>query len=140
MTPLLPRVRQGSITAASAGAARAASAGGEAAGLCAIGLSPGQSATSTARAAAAAHAILIAREPQSRDRAGQGDTGAEGLSKMPGLANVTTIGQLTDIVAYLKSLKDGTMHDRSKAIDGPGRDMKGMKRRAPDMAAPGEKK
>ena len=61
---------------------------------------------------------------------------------MPDLANVMTIGQLTDIVAYLKSLKGGTMHDRGKAMDGAGRDMKGMKRpdKPQDMAAHGEKK
>jgi L-cysteine S-thiosulfotransferase len=73
---------------------------------------------------------------------GQGYTGADSLSKMPDYADVMTIGQLTDIVAYLKSLKGGTMHDQGKAMDGSGRDMKGMKRpdKHQDMPGHGEKK
>jgi mono/diheme cytochrome c family protein len=58
---------------------------------------------------------------------GQGYTGADGLSKMPDYADVMTVGQLTDLVAYLKSLKGGMMHDHGKTMDMPGRGMKGMK-------------
>lgn len=40
---------------------------------------------------------------------GPGYTGADGLSKMPSYADTMTLKQLTDLVAYLKSLSGGEM-------------------------------
>jgi mono/diheme cytochrome c family protein len=59
---------------------------------------------------------------------GSGYTSTDGLSKMPDYAEVMTVRQLVDVVAYLKSLKDGTMHEHagSKAMDMSGHDMKGQ--------------
>jgi mono/diheme cytochrome c family protein len=52
---------------------------------------------------------------------GTGYTGADGLSKMPSYADTMTIGQLVDVVAYLKSLKDGAKHEGGhKSMDMKG--------------------
>jgi hypothetical protein len=40
---------------------------------------------------------------------GPGHTGADGLSKTPSYADTMTLEQLTDVVAYLKSLTRGEM-------------------------------
>lgn len=55
---------------------------------------------------------------------GPGYTGADGLSKMPDYGEVMTVRQLIDVVAYLKSLKGGAMHDHTggKAMDMKGHD------------------
>lgn len=46
---------------------------------------------------------------------GQGYTGADGLSKMPDYGETLTLRQLTDLVAYLKSLKgEGMGHEHGK--------------------------
>ncbi len=57
---------------------------------------------------------------------GPGYTGADGLSKMPDYGEVMTVRQLIDVVAYLKSLQGGAMHDHTggKAMDMKGHDMK----------------
>jgi mono/diheme cytochrome c family protein len=55
---------------------------------------------------------------------GPGYTGADGLSKMPDYGDVITVRQLTDLVAYLKSLTGGGMHDHGKATDTPGHGIK----------------
>ena len=60
---------------------------------------------------------------------GPGYTGTDGLSKMPSYDDVMTVRQLVDIVAYLKSLKSGTMHEPAgsgKSMDMSGHDMKGQ--------------
>ena len=54
---------------------------------------------------------------------GQGYTGPDGLSTMPSYAEVMTLRQLVDLVAYLQSLKaDGMsgMGDHSAAPASPG--------------------
>ena len=55
---------------------------------------------------------------------GPGYTGSDGLSKMPDYGDVITVRQLTDLVAYLTSLKGGAMHNHDKAMDVPGHGMK----------------
>lgn len=55
----------------------------------------------------------------------QGYTGSDGLSKMPDYGDSMTVRQLVDVVAYLKSLTAGGMHDHGKAMDMSGHDMKG---------------
>jgi mono/diheme cytochrome c family protein len=45
---------------------------------------------------------------------GPGYTGADGLSTMPSYADVMTLKQLTDVVAYLKSLTRGEMEHGSQ--------------------------
>ena len=51
---------------------------------------------------------------------GTGYTGPDGLSKMPSYADTMTLKQLTDVVAYLKSLTGGEMahgaHDMSGSM------------------------
>ena len=49
---------------------------------------------------------------------GPGYTGADGLSKMPSYADTMTLKQLTDLVAYLKSLSDGEMKHGSHKMGG----------------------
>lgn len=49
---------------------------------------------------------------------GPGYTGGDGLSKMPSYGDVMTVGQLTDLVAYLASLEGGGRHDHG--APGPG--------------------
>jgi mono/diheme cytochrome c family protein len=51
---------------------------------------------------------------------GEGYTGPDGLSKMPDYGDVLTVRQLTDLVAYLSSLRGGMDHGRT------GHDMKNM--------------
>lgn len=55
---------------------------------------------------------------------GRGYAGTDGLSNMPSYADVMTVAQLTDLVAYLGSLKGGGMHDHG-SMNMPGHDMKG---------------
>jgi len=58
---------------------------------------------------------------------GTGYTGQDGLSKMPDYSDVMTVRQLVDLVAYVKSLKGGMMHEHGgdKAMGGKPMDMKG---------------
>jgi L-cysteine S-thiosulfotransferase len=55
---------------------------------------------------------------------GPGYTGSDGLSKMPDYNDVMTVGQLVDVVAYLKSLKGGMSDGAGKPMDMKGHDMK----------------
>src|SRR5438876_1225850 len=58
---------------------------------------------------------------------GQGYTGPDGLSIMPSFADSVSVGELLDLVAYMKSLTDGGNHDhhhagpRGEAVAGPYR-------------------
>jgi L-cysteine S-thiosulfotransferase len=49
---------------------------------------------------------------------GAGYTGADGLSKMPSYADTMTLKQLTDVVAYLKSLAGGERGHGDHAMSG----------------------
>ena len=57
----------------------------------------------------------------------QGYTGPDGLSIMPSFADSVSVGELLDLVAYMKSLTDGGNHDhhhagpRGEAVAGPYR-------------------
>ena len=53
---------------------------------------------------------------------GPGFTGPDGLSKMPDYGDTLTVRQLTDLVAYLTSLRGGGAHQHG----GAGHDMKDM--------------
>ncbi len=57
---------------------------------------------------------------------GPGYTGPDGLSKMPDYNDVMTVQQFVDLVAYLKSLKGGPMHEPAtgKPMDPKSMDMK----------------
>ena len=69
---------------------------------------------------------------------GTGYTGPDGLSKMPSYADTMTLGQLVDLVAYLKSLKTGEtphrhMSEPSKADQMPQHSMSGTTTKSGDM-------